>query len=205
MKMIVIDNAQFPYEMGKRIAKLKYGDTCGIKGLEKEWEEIIPACFNDVIQIENARLRSIGLSYIPSEDIVKNNEMVLLSEEEWLGHSYKLYKIILKGIGLLGRNLLCYYVVYKDSSTERIYYHPVNPSSIFYTNNDYYIGEFEEHITAIQAIAWTYSTRVSKGGIKEIRRQGDTIYYILNDDATLLQTPRHLTEKEYKQYLTLQT
>ncbi len=51
------------------------------------------------------------------------------------------------------------------------------------------------------AIAWTITTNIPKGNIKEIYRQGDCILFRPKGKYEPLNTPRHLTEKEYSKLM----
>lgn len=94
-----------------------------------------------------------------------------------------------------------YYVQCKDTSTERNYLIWIDPQSVYYTNNDNGLYRDISTINAIQCIAWTIETNIPKGYIIKIIRQGDCVLIKCKGDYIPLNTPRHLTEKEYREFL----
>jgi hypothetical protein len=57
-------------------------------------------------------------------------------------------------------------------------------------------------VKAIQAIAWTIQTNIEKGNIEKIVRQGDCVLIKpKNSELPTLDTPRHLTEEEYRKLM----
>jgi hypothetical protein len=96
-----------------------------------------------------------------------------------------------------------YYVRCRDTSTDREYLLWVDNESVARTNNTkgWYSSSEADHITPIQAIAWTFQTNVPQGEIDRIVRQGDCIMIKRKSGSTGTGTPRHLTEKEYRELL----
>jgi hypothetical protein len=103
-----------------------------------------------------------------------------------------------------------YYVRFKDTSTNRFYFIWVDIKDVFNTNKrDYglepHIGFKEEllkHITPYDCVAWTCMTNVPEGQIEKIIRQGDCfLIKITNINSLLINIPRHLTGKEYRELL----
>jgi hypothetical protein len=94
-----------------------------------------------------------------------------------------------------------YFVKCKDTSTDRNYFIWIEPQSVYRTNTEK-IWEYElSKINAIQCIAWTIQTNVPQGKIEKIIRQGDCVLIKPKGKYEPLNTPRHLTENEYKTLL----
>jgi len=99
-----------------------------------------------------------------------------------------------------------YYVSCKDTSTDRQYLIWVDLQMIaksFRVKGDWDWNWKNEikNITATQAIAWTIQTNVAEGDIIKIIRQGDCILVKKKKDAKILDSWRHITEKEYLKLL----
>ena len=52
MKLIV-NNVEFPFDLGCRVLKLKHGENCPMEQLQDFWNDIIPLSFKDIAQITN--------------------------------------------------------------------------------------------------------------------------------------------------------
>lgn len=131
--------------------------------------------------------------------------------------TYKLYKVTAQSLGI-GRGIRGtsgfdrYYVEFSCTSTGRKYFIWVDPDRIKAVNTESWKGKYptapfwasrdEEFLTAIQAIAWTITTDVPIGEIQEIIRQGDCIFIKPKGPYEKLSEPRHLSEKEYLNFLT---
>jgi hypothetical protein len=61
-----------------------------------------------------------------------------------------------------------------------------------------------EDVSPIECVAWTITTNVAEGNIEKIVRQGDCIM-IKPKEMVFEDRQRHLTEKEYKQLLVLES
>jgi len=121
--------------------------------------------------------------------------------------TYQLFKVEGKTFGesRWGRSMEdCYFVKFKDTSTDREYLCWIDPTSVLRANTDDQWASFSKpsQINAIQCIAWTFQTNVAEGNIEKIVRQGDCILIKPKDSKKKpLDTPRHLTEKEYRTLL----
>jgi cytochrome c len=78
----------------------------------------------------------------------------------------------------------------------------VDADSVARTNNKerWFSSDMRDKITPIQAIAWSFQTRVPKGAIEKIVRQGDCIV-IKKKGNVENEAIRHLTEEEYRELL----
>jgi hypothetical protein len=72
---------------------------------------------------------------------------------------------------------------------------------VYNTNNENSWNFEVSKINALQCIAWTIQTNVPQGNIEKIIRQGDCILIKPKGKYTELNSPRHLTEQEYKTLL----
>ena len=118
--------------------------------------------------------------------------------------TYKLFEVTGEALGLNDRNNY-HYIQCKDTSTDREYLIWINAADVYRTNNPgQWTSSGENYgmkITPIQAIAWTIQTSVSEHDIEKIVRQGDCILIKKKGNVMLNDTPRHLTEKEYRTLL----
>jgi len=134
--------------------------------------------------------------------------------------TYELYQvdgeILSKGIKGWGKIPDSYYVKFKDTSTDREYMiwvdirsvHSTNRHNMNENNEPFYreVSELQKHVNAIHSIAWTIQTNVPEGQIEKIVRQGDCILikpkknYVPKENSF-----RHLTEKEYRTLLVLES
>jgi hypothetical protein len=221
---IVIGNVEFDYNIGCKLLKAKYKDV-PFAGLEDIWEDIAPISFKEIAtEIKNVEQRRIAIGCIGLEAIVKevNSKLIktetLKKETTWVTpdgevvkhkfkDTYELWKVEGKDWGAGMDNTWgardVYYVRCKDTSTDREYLLWIDAESVARTNNKkgWYSSSEAEHITPIQAIAWTFQTRVPVGDIDRIVRQGDCIMVKRKSTGTLTGNPRHLTEDEYRELL----
>ena len=230
MAKLVLDNVTFDFDLGCKIARLKY-DECPeqFKALESFWNEIIPANFSDIAQLPNLEQRRIGIRALGLDRLVKEvnpkllNSTTLKKSTTWVNENgelesfeyndtYELYEV--KGDvfnqGLDGWQKMedCHYIKCKDTSTDREYLIWVDLSSVYRTNfpnNWYNAEEHNKKITADMCVAWTLTTNIPIGNIKNIIRQGDCILIEPKGKFDFLTSPRHLTLNEYKELLTAES
>jgi hypothetical protein len=223
---IVISNREFPYDIGCRLLKLKYKE-CPFADLEEIWDEIKPMNFKEIARMENLEERRVGILCLGIERLAKEVKPKLIDKQtikkvtnyldkegnvvnKKYNDTYELYEVdgknLSQGIKQNWRIMQnSYFVKFKDTSTDREYMIWVEPRSVFETNRtekstSYYRDASQ--INAIQCIAWSIQTTVEKGNIKEILRQGDCILVKpKNMSKGIMETPRHLTEKEYRELL----
>jgi hypothetical protein len=102
-----------------------------------------------------------------------------------------------------------YFVKFKDTSTLRDHIIWIDLREVHWTNHPEIsrdeirtMSQFrlEKMSSPIDAIAWTFMTRLSKGSIEAIIRQGDCILARPVKD-TVEESPRHLTGEEYRTLL----
>jgi len=222
---IVIENIPFKFDVGCRLLKLK-NENCPYEQLEDMWNDIQPMSFKEIAQLENLEERRVGMICLGLDRMVSEVKPTLINSEtiekktqyidkngklvkENFSDTYELYKVKgeVFGKSKWGANMEdCYFVKFKDTSTDRNYMIWVDLKSVarinFKEKNSYFhfSDEIREKINAIQCIAWTMQTNVAEGNIKEILRQGDCIFVKPIDSATM-ESPRHLTEKEYRKLL----
>ena len=221
MNKVIIDNIKFSYDIGCRLLKTKYGNT-PVKGLEDIWDDIKPMTFKEITKsFKNIEKRRVGISCLGMEKIIDEVDSLLVSSKsikkttQWVKpdgtietktfvDTYNLYKVpndfftegTIDGWG--GDDV--YYVEFKDTSTDRRYMVWINCNSVQRTN------DYQFEINPIKAIAWTIKTNVPEGNIKTIVRQGDCILIQKkNDNIKPLKEDRHLTEKEYRTLLKLES
>jgi hypothetical protein len=221
---IIINNVEFEYNIGCKLLKSKYGDDCPKWFNQPEiWDEIQPVTFKEIASsITNIESRRIAIGYLGLENLVKEIEPKLIGSEtisktttfisgEGIPYdkdfedTYNLYEVSGEKLGLNERDNF-HYVECKDTSTDREYLIWVDSRSVFNTNNEgrHYFDNFGRQITPIQAIAWTIQTNIKEGGIEKIIRQGDCVLLKRNSTFEYGST-RHLTEKEYRELLELES
>lgn len=216
---IVIENTKFGFDIGCRLLKLKYED-CPFPKLEDIWGDIQPLTFKEIAEMENLEHRRVGMLCLGLERLIKQVNPTLVSSKtlkktttyinregevvtENFKDTYELYQVEGEKLGMSrwGRAAEnCYFVKFKDTSTDREYMCWIDPTSVLRANSNNRWVSFDnpKEINPIQCIAWTFQTNVAEGNIKEIVRQGDCILIKPKDSKKpLLDTPRHLTEKEY--------
>lgn len=223
---IVIENLQFPYDLGCRLLKLKHNEDCPFQQLEDIWADIQPMTFKDISQLENLEQRRVAILCLGLDRLVKEvqptliNKKTLKKQTTWVSEegelitkkfndTYELYKVegkyFSEGVKETWRRVEdVYYVKCKDTSTDREYMIWVDVQSVYRVNNENDRWNFDiKKVNAIQCIAWTIQTNIPKGNIQKIIRQGDCVLlkpkdmkFIGNNDNV-----RHLTEQEYKELL----
>ena len=223
---IVINNTKFDFNIGCRILKLKH-EECPFEQLEDIWNDIIPYTFKEIAtEIQNLEQRRIaigclGLDRMRDEinpklvdEVTFDKQTIWVNEKGELENvkfkdTYKLYEVSgdvwAEGVKDNHWAKKVYFVEFKDTSTDRRYMIWVNKGSVYRANNT--SGWFNEDncdITATEAIAWTIQTDIEEGGIDKIVRQGDCILIKKKQNANKGQV-RHLTAKEYRELLVLES
>ncbi len=219
---LVINNVEFPFDLGCRVLKLKHKEDCPMEQLEDFWNDIVPLSFNEIARLNNLEQRRIGVLHLGLDKIVADVNPKLLSKktlkksttwvdtngklvEHKFNDTYELYEV--EGSyfneGLNGRGMeSCHYVRCKDTSTDREYLIWVDLQSVYRTNDLGDMWKFDKKkVNAIQCIAWTIQTDIPMGKIEKIIRQGDCIMIKPKGKYQSLGSARHLTEKEYKTLL----
>lgn len=219
---LVINNVEFPFDLGCRVLKLKHKEDCPMEQLEDFWNDIIPLSFKEIAKLTNLEQRRIGILYLGLDTIVSEVKPTLLSKKTlnktttWIDNNgelvehkfedtYELYEVdgsyFNEGLSFRGMDS-CHYIRCKDTSTDREYLIWVDLLSVYRTNE---LGETwnwdKKKVNAIQCIAWTIQTDIPMGNIEKIIRQGDCILIKPKGNYTPLSSARHLTEKEYKTLL----
>jgi hypothetical protein len=219
---IVIKNTPFEFDLGCKVLKMLQ-DTCPFEELSDFWGDIKPLTFREIAKISNLEQRRIALGGFGMENLINSVKPTLINEttlnkittwvdsngkriEKTFADTYRLFKVdksVLYGENAHWENDV-YYVECKDTSTDRRYLIWIDEQSVKRTNE---ISIWSDRpINSIQAIAWTIQTNVPQGKIKRIIRQGDCILIEpKNKDYTPLEIERHLTEKEYKTLLKLES
>jgi len=226
MAKLVLDNVTFDFDLGCKIARLKYGEVCPpqFSSLESFWGEIAFATFSDIAQLPNLEQRRIGIRALGLERLISQvnptllNSTTLKKSTTWVNENgsvetfeyndtYELYEVkgdvFSQGLGRHQQMNDCHYIKCKDTSTDREYLIWVDLRSVYETNKDKFGGKWydaEKHnkkITADMCVAWTITTNLTINDIEEIHRQGDCILIKPKENATFLTSARHLTQKEY--------
>jgi len=230
---IIIDNVQFAYDTGCKLLKLSGGES-PFEELSDIWQDIVPLSFTEIAQLENLEQRRIAINYLGIDRLVKQINPKLISTKTlsktttWIDENgeevnkkfkdtYELYEVSNKllfgeargrfgftnGIDKDGAN---HYIKCKDTSTDREYLIWVDVVGVFQANGGNR-WEFDiNKINPIQCIAWTITTTEPIGNIEKIIRQGDCILIKPKDKYILGRSEeRHLTEKEYKNLLELES
>jgi hypothetical protein len=217
-KEIVIDNQKFDFNTGVRLLKLKHKE-CPFEQLSDFWDEIVPLTFKEIAQFENLEKRRIGINHLGLERLIESVKPTLVESKtirkftSWIDtngelveheydDTYELYLVSKDYFneGITGWNQMredVYYVKCKDTSTDREYLIWIDADSVCTTNSGSRWDTSNEHLNAINAIAWTIQVDVAKGDIDKIIRQGDCILVKPKPDAEMLNSPRHLTGEEY--------
>jgi len=221
---IVIENIPFSFDLGCRLLKLKH-EHSPFEQLNDMWDSIQPLSFREIAEMENLEHRRVGILCMGLERLVKEVKPKLMDtqtikkvtnfidrngnlvEEKFLD-TYELYEVKSENFGKSANSWSrmedCHFVKFKDTSTDREYMIWVDLKSVWETNkkkgeHSWYDRDTSK-VNAIQCIAWTIQTNVAQGNIKEILRQGDCIF-VKPIDNPKLESPRHLTEKEYRSLL----
>ena len=227
---ILINNVSFDYNTGCRLLKLKYEECPNTIDLQDIWEDIVPMTFKEIATtLKNIEQRRVAIQCLGLERLTKEVKPVLINTKSikkttaWVNpngelvtkkftDTYELYKVkgemINQGIEGNRWNKLndVHFVKCKDTSTDRDYFIWVDAQSVYQVNNDRkWLSSDEDYgvqINAIQAIAWTIQTNVTKDNIEKIVRQGDCIMIKKKlPTETIGDTLRHLTEVEYLELL----
>ena len=207
---IIIENVIFPYEIGCRLLKLKY-KKCPYWNLKKDWNNTKPFSFEEICKIKNIEHRRIAILYLGIERLIKEvkptlvDKKVISKSTTWVSEdgdliereykdTYELYKVDSSYFNKdISESYIkmndCHFVKCKDTSTDREYLIWVDVPSNF---------------TAIEAIAWTIQTNLPEGNIESIIRQGDCIL-LKAKNINKKSYIRHLTGKEYKKLLILES
>ena len=225
MAKIVLENVTFDFDLGCKIARLKYKECPEqFKSLDSFWNDIIPATFSDIAQLPNLEQRRIGIKALGLEKLISEvkpkliNSTTLKKSTTWVNENgtiesfeyndtYELYEVkgevFSKGLESHQKMNDCHYIKSKDTSTDREYLIWVELQSVWDTNNPEKTGwqrpkNYLKKVNSIMAIAWTITTDVPQGHIEDIIRQGDCILIKPKGVYIPLQQARHLTEDEYK-------
>ena len=226
MAKLVLDNVTFDFDLGCKIARLKYGEVCPpqFSSLEGFWGEIALATFSDIAQLPNLEQRRIGIRALGLERLISEvnptllNSTTLKKSTTWVNENgsietfeyndtYELYEVkgevFSQGLEKFQKMQDCHYIKCKDTSTDREYLIWVDLQSVWDTNNPDKIGwkrpeNWLKKVNSIMGIAWTITTDVPQGNIEDIIRQGDCILVKPKGEYEPLNVARHLTEKEYK-------
>lgn len=232
MAKLVLDNVTFDFDLGCKIARLKYKECPEqFSSLSSFWNDIVPATFSDIAQLPNLEQRRIGIKALGLERLISEvkpkllNSTTLKKSTTWVNENgelesfeyndtYELYEVkgevFSQGLDRHQTMQDCHYIKCKDTSTDREYLIWVDLRSVFETNKDKFNDSWfdQKHIkkiNSIMAIAWTITTNVPQGHIEDIIRQGDCILIKPKGDYEPLGRPRHLTEDEYKTLLSLES
>lgn len=216
---LIIKNQKFNLEMGVKILKLN-NTECPYPELSEMWGNYEHITFKEIAAISNVEHRRVALDEYGLERLEQDVNPTLVSKEtvrkktRWINSkgnvevleyddTYELYMVDKKVLD----NNQHYYLKFKDTSTDRNYLLWVDMKSVFSTNfPDVNIWEFNYSLLdAIHAIAWTIQTKVPKGQIESIVRQGDCSLFKKKPNTTLLDNYRHLTKEEYLNLLTAES
>jgi hypothetical protein len=221
---IILENIKFDFDRGCKLLKLKHKE-CPFPNtfISEIWQDIIPATFKEIAKYENLEERRVGILCLGLDRLVQEVKPKLIDTKtlnkttSWVNEkgefetisfkdTYKLYVVEGKhfndGIKNSWQNSDdCYYVQFKDTSTDREYMLWVDVKSVYRTNNADKWNFSIDRVNAIDCIAWSIQTDISEGNIEKIVRQGDCIMIKpLNSKKDRVGT-RHLTSKEYKTLL----
>ena len=223
---IILENIKFDFDNGCKLLKLKhkecptnFADTY----IAEIWNDIVPASFKEIAKYENLEQRRVGILCLGLDRLVSEVKPKLIDKQtlkkttSWINSkgeletlkfedTYKLFKVEGKyfneGISRDWNKVDdCYYVQFKDTSTDREYMLWIDVKSVYRTNNvdtwDFSIDK----INAIDCIAWTIQTDITEGNIEKIVRQGDCIIIKPIKAKKDKGNTRHLTSIEYKKLL----
>jgi hypothetical protein len=222
---IILENIKFDFDNGCKLLKLKHKE-CPFPNtyIAEIWNDIIPATFSEIAKYKNVEERRVGILCLGLERLVKEVKPKLVDKQtlkkttSWINSkgeletlkfedTYKLYKVEGKYFNEGIKNDWnkvedCYYVQFKDTSTDREYMLWVDVKSVYRTNNENRWDFSIDKVNAIDCIAWTIQTNIGERNIEKIVRQGDCILIKpKNLDTKGLVNTRHLTSKEYKKLL----
>ena len=234
MNKIIINNTKFDFNIGCRLLKLKYAEcpTMLEDTIGDFWNEIVPMTFQEIAKdIRNLEERRVAIDCLGIERLYEQVNPKLVGKETikktttWVNaegnletikfkDTYELYRVKSdmwsKGTDSRGVLRDVCFIKCKDTSTDRNYFIWVDAQSVYATNDGreqrWFSGgeDYISKINPIQAIAWTIQTNIDEGGIEKIVRQGDCVLIKKNKKATNIRT-RHLTEKEYRELLVLES
>jgi hypothetical protein len=228
MAKLVLDNVTFDFDLGCKVARLKYKECPEqFKSLESFWNDIVPATFSDIAQLPNLEQRRIGIRALGLERLISEvkpkllNSTTIKKSNSWVNENgelesfefedtYELYEVkgevFSQGLDKWQKMNDCHYIKCKDTSTDREYLIWVDMQSVFDTNNPDKRGwqrpeNWIKKVNSIMAIAWTITTNIPQGHIAEIHRQGDCIMILPMGEYETLNRARHLTEQEYRELI----
>lgn len=207
---IIIDSVEFDYDVGCKVLKLKYGENCPIPELNDIWADIVPIDFAEICTFNDTTHKRVAMKYLDMVEFLKNFESVLISSETitketlWVDENnnliphkyedtYSLYRINGKLFGEYDTNIY-HYIRFKDTSGGKDYILWIGYYALYYSLR-------KTTIDAIDCIAWTIQTKVPKGDIVKIVRQGDCILIKPKNNSVPLSKYRHLTRDEYMNLL----
>ena len=212
---IVINNIEFPFDIGCKVLKLKHAnEKCPLQEVEDLWDEISEATFQEIAFLENLEQRRIAFLYFTPQKMYEQANPRLVDRQEikkttnWVledgtleTHAYtdvyELYEVEGKtfssGTFRTAENV--HFVRCKDTSTDRVYHIWVNLKDVETVNID---EPEERRADAIAAIAWTIRLTAPKGEIIKIIRQGDLPVAKITQNGGV---ERHLTRQEYIDYI----
>jgi hypothetical protein len=152
---IIVNNVEFPFDLGCHILKLKHKENCPMEQLQDFWDEIVPLSFKEIAQINNLEQRRVGILYLGIENIISDVKPKLLSKETlekstlWVdangeltehkfNDTYELYEVdgsYFNGGSRNGRSMdNCYYIRCNDTSTDREYLIWIDLRSVWNSN-----------------------------------------------------------------------
>ena len=77
---IVIDNVEFPYDIGCKILKLRGGDS-PFEELNDIWKDIVTPDFSEIGLLQNMEQRRIGLKYYGLEKLLNEVDPNLVDKQ----------------------------------------------------------------------------------------------------------------------------
>lgn len=225
---IIINNTEFPYNIGCKLLKAKYNECPKWFNQPEIWDDIVPITFKEIAsELRSIEHRRIAIGCLGIDRLVKEVKPKMIGSETLkkkttfvkpdgeletikFEDTYKLFEVSGQSLGLSDRSERNFnYVQCKDTSTDREYLIWVDAASVWRTNNPKEWTsssvDYGKKITPIQAIAWTIQTNLCDSGIEKIVRQGDCVLIKKKKEAETISTPRHLTEKEYRKLLVLES
>jgi len=224
---LIIENIEFDFDNGCKLLKLKHKE-CPTKFantyIGEIWNDIVPATFSEIAKYENLEKRRVGILCLGLDRLVNEvkpilvNEKTLKKKTSWINSkgeletinfedTYKLFKVegkyFSEGIEQSWRNTSdCYYVQFKDTSTDREYMLWVDIDSVKRTKGiSPWDTQTKKRVNAIDCIAWSIQTDITEGNIEKIVRQGDCIMIKPNNANLDKGRVRHLTANEYTKLL----
>ena len=209
---ITINNIPISFNLGIRLLKLKYQDCPKqFDILKDQWDTIVPLTFSEICQeftnIEERRVafnclglerleKEVSPTLVNSETLTKTTTWINskgIEETKTYQDTYELYYVdgvnLFSDVNSYSYKTKYYYVKFKDTSTDRYYLIWVN----LLTDS------------AIKSIAWTFTTKIPFGNVKQIVRQGDCVLIYPIDPNKVQEYDRHLTEEEYRNLLILES